>query len=860
MNKRMIALALVLVLAFGFAPSETSVAAAPEERTAQAFVEALVGSFSLSKADATRADFVAAVCRVLRIEGAPPAEAVFSDVLPSDEYAGAVDAAYRLGWVSGADGAFNPQDTITYPEAVKIAVCALGYSEVALAEGGYPTGYLYVADRLGLTDRLSFTADDSALSLEELYIFIENMLHAKVAKIVGNGLMTTYNTEETVLEYYYDVFIQKGIIDNVKNASLTSEETYTRDMISINGNPYYYDGYAADFLGRSVQAYYYRDEAADSSVIVYLKFTGNTEVTLKSRDYSDLSGNKLRFYVGDSSKATAYTLSDTYSLLYNGKKVTDKEAAASRFASCNGFIRLLDNNSDGLMDVVFIEDYAYTVVSEVDAENEVIADVNAPENKIDLRDTDYVMYDFDTKEPMELGNIKIGSVVAAAFSEDRAICRLYVCQAAEEGAPEQISDGEVVLNGNTYDFSAYYEKYYAAGLNSYESGVYYIGISGDVVAYSASASYMRYGYCVAVQHDTASLAPKNQVKLLTDNGQVAVYDLADRVVVDGVTRDAKDVDLSGSVGMLIRYSLRDNRIQYVDTAEPLTEELMFAERTFDSLTKADVPAASDLVYRSGSYSFNNAYVVKNSVVFVPNADDIEKSQVGNNTLLVTSRSYRDAVEFYDVDGIGQAGAIVVTKSQQEYLQYSTNRYVISGVSQVLDDSGEECYQLEVMSHTGVLKTYYMDYDLMPVKKSGKILGFGDIIRFFPDYADRRITCVTVDFDGDPDVFAPEDSGIFQSSLSSNYTMRMGMVYNYDHNYVSMSNVQNPDGTYNFDLGNLAFRTVNTTNLVHISYEGETIRKATQDDFKSYRDFGDDASVIVIADNYTAASGVFIYEK
>lgn len=864
MNKRILSLILTMLLAFTFVPINLSADAdynKSAEDGAEEFVTIITGGIKIAKDNVTRAEFVSAMCKALNITAYQPAVPVFSDVGVTYEYAGAIDTAYKLGWVSGTAGKFEPSQLITYPEAVKIAVCALGYGDVAAAEGGYPTGYLYVAGRLGLTDRINFTSSDNKLTYGRLCIFVENMLNANIAKIVGNGIMTTYNTEETALEYYYNIYKVKGIIDSTKNSSLTSADSmHSQNVITLNGETYYYNGYTDDLLGYNVHAYYHKDDNADVKRIVYLKFMNNTVETLSTEDYSHLDGMKLHFCIDGSTKTAVYRVSDTYNLVYNSKKVTDKENFLTYLAEANGYIKLLDNNGDGVYDVVFIDDYKYILVSEVNESEEIISDKNSPENMINLSETDYIIRSFDTGEETDLGSIKIGSVVAAAVSSDGTVGKLYLCDASEGGKPETYESDEVVLNGNTYNISDYYTKYYSSNISRYEDGVYYIGINNDIVAYSSSATAMRYGYVAGIQNDSSKLAPSYKIKLLTDNSRIEVYDLADRVMVDGILKDAKDVDLSGSVDTLIRYGLRGGLVKYIDTAEPLTKELMFGEKTYDSLTIADIPAGSDMIYRSSSYSFNNAYVVKNSAVFLIDQSDIEKSHVGNSTLLASGYSYSGTVSFYDIDGVGQAGAIVVTKPISEYLGYSTNRYAVMSVAEVIDDEGDYCYEIKVMTHTGNVKSYYMDYDVMPVKKSGKILGFGDLIRFYTDYDDRRIKSATIDFDGDEDVLAPEDESLFSTSLSRAYTMRMGMVYNYNNNYVSMSNTKNPDGTYNFDLSNLMFRTVNTTNLVHIDCDKKRIRKGTQEDFKSYMNYKDDASIIVIADNYTAATGVFIYEK
>ena len=102
----------------------------------------------------TRAEFATMMCRVLEVEDDAIViiESSFDDV-PSTHWAcGYVTKAVELGLVSGyGDGNFGPEDTLTYEQAVKVLVCAWGYEYEALTAGGYPDGYVSVANNLSIT-------------------------------------------------------------------------------------------------------------------------------------------------------------------------------------------------------------------------------------------------------------------------------------------------------------------------------------------------------------------------------------------------------------------------------------------------------------------------------------------------------------------------------------------------------------------------------------------------------------------------------------------------------------------------------------------------------------------------------------
>jgi len=54
------------------------------------------------------------------------------------------------------DSNFRPDDVITLEEAIAMLVRAIGGQPIANANGGFPSGYFYVAEMLGITDGVDF--------------------------------------------------------------------------------------------------------------------------------------------------------------------------------------------------------------------------------------------------------------------------------------------------------------------------------------------------------------------------------------------------------------------------------------------------------------------------------------------------------------------------------------------------------------------------------------------------------------------------------------------------------------------------------------------------------------------------------
>lgn len=107
----------------------------------------------------TRAEYAAVVYRARRLTQLP-GNTVFGDVLASHWASGYIKAAEQAGLIKGKGivngvNIFDPEANISYEEAVTLVVRALGYESLAQSNGGFPTGYLVVANQKGLLQGIS---------------------------------------------------------------------------------------------------------------------------------------------------------------------------------------------------------------------------------------------------------------------------------------------------------------------------------------------------------------------------------------------------------------------------------------------------------------------------------------------------------------------------------------------------------------------------------------------------------------------------------------------------------------------------------------------------------------------------------
>lgn len=122
----------------------------------------------------TRAEMATIVCRMLSADKGLETSTQFDDV-PTGHWAnGYISKAASLGIVNGyGGGKFGPTDDVTYEQGVTMIMRAIGGMELATEAGGYPDGYLYVANQHGFLLNIQAKKGE-ALSRGDIAILLYN--------------------------------------------------------------------------------------------------------------------------------------------------------------------------------------------------------------------------------------------------------------------------------------------------------------------------------------------------------------------------------------------------------------------------------------------------------------------------------------------------------------------------------------------------------------------------------------------------------------------------------------------------------------------------------------------------------------
>lgn len=200
----------------------------------------------------TRAEFVTILCRAIGIEDLATSDEmkskeIYEDVPSSHWASGYINAATECGAINGmGDGLFCPEEPVTNEQAIKILVAAWGYTSDAEAAGGYPNGYMEVAQKFGVTDSVLFNYGLASkrwvvsvftynmLSVEPKVNSIKNALYER---LYGTYDIITeerniYNSKENICESSKNIFADNHIMVDL-NSEKSNLKTWISELIPL---------------------------------------------------------------------------------------------------------------------------------------------------------------------------------------------------------------------------------------------------------------------------------------------------------------------------------------------------------------------------------------------------------------------------------------------------------------------------------------------------------------------------------------------------------------------------------------------------------------------------------------------------
>lgn len=440
------------------------------------------------EASVSRAEMSAIVLRMLALQANAGYTGIFTDVQDSHWAASTIQTAYDAKIINGmGDGTFNPDGDVMYEQVMKMLVAAMNRDIDAQNSGGYPNGYLVVADStLKLTKNApgkSGVAAERGIVIKAVY----NALQALYPKITGyeNG-NPKYETQEgvTLAVEKFDTYKQYGVVTATNKKSMDASLNNLQDgqvAIRVKG----YDdstiytnkvANAEDYVANYVTYYYQKDRDGDEAVIaMFPSSTKNTEVVMSAADIEDMSGfadghGKIEYYVNGRTKT--YNV-DGATVIYNGQVYdfnSNKETAEEYDKTVKpvvGTVKIVDYDNDGTYDAVVIDKYETMVITSA-TDKRVNGQVGTYENGAPVVKTkvidvtndndDKIITVYKAGDEVKPKNLKKDDVATVKMNLEQTVIEIKVSDTTITGSAQNLTsrDGKqfTKVNNQEYEIDA----------------------------------------------------------------------------------------------------------------------------------------------------------------------------------------------------------------------------------------------------------------------------------------------------------------------------------------------------------------------------------------------------------------------
>lgn len=746
----------------------------------------------------TRAQFIYDIMQIIKSSNIGSDEAeCFSDVSYDEYYFDALSAAVALGIVSKGTH-FRPDDTITLNEVCKILVLALGKGFEAEAKGGYPSGYIVVANSNNIIPQMT----EDRLSVASMNSLMDRFLYAQPYIMDGVGANpgdAFYVCDETILEYYFDIVMIEGVVTATENTGMYLGSAASDDgFIAIEDTEYKTKLDVLGHIGKNCVAYV-KEFSKGKSEVVYIREHNNTSVAIDGIDIISVSEGRVS-YCDKSGAEKSISLSAAPAYIYNSK--ADASFSSSQLYGFNGTVEFISNDGDKRADIVILKKYELIYVSSINSYDKTIFDVNGVMSDFDSDDI-YVTI-IKNNAVVDFGNISEGDLIKKYTSKDKMIHILEIVPVSNiSGVVSSISREEkyIIVDDKEFEYDNYFEKYY---INSCSLGAYaefLITDDGKIFAINESTDDdMNYGYFIAMAR-VGTLDISVKAKMLCEDGSVSVLDFAEKVIIDGTRFKSEDIVVDGTeptiVPGLIRYRTNDeNKIKLIDTAEhegTLDENLSVE----NNLTLYKFPSDRyDTIWCIDNWFAPYFRVSSSTKVFVV-SDDEQLSEehrytVHSGTYFSTNNSIDpDNLLAYNVSSVGDTQAVVVKGgSGTQSVGTSSLSGVVISANEGIDNDGEECIIVTIFTSGRYERFYLSDEQLIKSLQTGDSecdipLAPGDYVRY-NSRVTKHINAISKEYDN-------KSKKVIASwgNHASGNIYYYGYVYDKDGNMISIAVENNP---------------------------------------------------------------------
>ena len=658
----------------------------------------------------------------------------FADVSADHWAKGYINQGVADGFIAGmSDTEFDPDANVTYVQAQKMLVSAIGYETYAQAQGGWPTGYKTYAASLDITKGISGITDSTELTRAQVAQMIDNAMDAPLCVIAGwkpewNGTQTpnlevrdgkegrAYETLFTEKHDAYKVYgrvtetSKTGSVDTdkvtfqVEKADNFDDEEVKADS-PVSEDMYIGDSKADNYLRTYSQALIQKNDDDEFTILSIAAAAANKSVTVASEDFDEnkSTGEALYFFPAGTTKgSTKYQLDTTngVTIYINGVESSKSIAELRDYLDKNETASVTlqketetgSTSTSAKYNTIMVSSYVTAIVDEViDKTNETSVNFDTYSSGIQAKmtvnkDDDNYTYSFklDGKD-IEAKDLQQNDVLNISYDttgsfKDSSFYDVIVTRNVVDGVKcTSINDskGEYTIGGT---------KYKAAE-----------GMDIDVETSTEYSLYLdHFGRIAKADENSVS---KNYGVLKNIYKKAGGDYMAQIITKKGTEEEYKvDSDKVNEYATYLKYATfysdakKENKID-TTTKDWQSKVVAFDEPKYSTSQPKSVAYPEQVVEYSVSSS-SNKITIKNGGVIAPTAADAEYKESGNkigsvkmaDSTVILDLSEVDTKDSYSVVSSLNDGSNYVAYGYDKSKSDNTYRFVIitEGTSSVFN--------------------------------------------------------------------------------------------------------------------------------------------------------------------------------
>lgn len=582
----------------------------------------------------------------------------FEDVGEETENAGCINALREAGMVSGNGNKYFPNNPITGTEAVAIILRGLGCGYLCESAGGFPNGYLNVADRLGIKTGTAPLTREQAVRM-----IYDTLTSGTLEPSSLSGQYETFSLSDVPMaEKYLNLKLIKGELTYNGYASTDGSYNEKEDFIIVDGVKINSAGKdVMEYLGLNVTAFAYNGDD-EYSLRAIAPMSKNNIITVFADDIVSVSSEGIMRIENDFSYEN-HTISGCV-LIYNGQYCSS--FSADLLKPDEGYVCLIDNDSDSEIDTVIVYNLNDDIIKGVNTDLETLYFEN--DGVISYNNKDAIVYIDGKKSSVD----ELAASMTVSYCENSNYITVWASTKKVSGLLSANSDDFLTIADEDFKCSS---DIYVEGNNINLGKFYtaYISHYGKIVQLTIGAQGEHYGYLIDT-YRAGGITEKIEVKLLSDTGEITCLNIADKVRINGIAGKATSDRLKAfgiidanekAIGQLIKYNANDEgRITSIEQPADKTDEGIYSDGF--SLDKS-VRNTSTRIYR---YNVGiNYHLGAGSIIFylpleseVDTADETDYSVGTINTF--SNDVYLSNFDVYDTKADRTIGVFIVRRTIQ----------------------------------------------------------------------------------------------------------------------------------------------------------------------------------------------------